>query len=610
MKKLFYILLMLSIGVFLVACKEKPPVVIEEGPDQYDTIEEKVAWWIDNLTLDEKVGQMIQAERSNNGNGITPAKAKALNIGSILNGGGNAPAMNVVNNWYSMYETFYNASVDSSSGIPIIYGVDAVHGHNNVKDATIFPHNIGLAAANNPELMRAIGEATAYEISQTGITYNFSPSLGLIKDKRWGRTYETLGENPAVAMNLIKPYIEGIQTHGIAGSAKHFVGDGYTTYGTGLSGKLDRGNSIISQTELETIHLPLYAEAIEAGVKTIMVSYSLLNGVPMHQNKPLITDTLKGEMGFKGIVISDYNGIDNIEKTTFQGKVIEAVNAGIDMLMQPHNFEDVIAAIKYGVNNNLIQMSRINDAVSRILTVKYEMGLFVKKAQVKSDLRNEASLAIARQAVRESLVLLKNENQALPLKKDQDILVVGPGANNIGIQSGGWTISWQGGDNIQTAGTTIQQAFESVTTGTIYTSIEDINKVDAVVLVLAEKPHAEMMGDSVALSLSSDTGYASNLEWINQLANSPVPVITIMLSSKPLLITEYIDGFDAFVMAFLPGTEGLGITDVLYGDYDFKGILPYTYPRTVEQAMHTMLDPEYDPSEYLFGYGSGLKYNS
>ncbi|MCU0104690.1 glycoside hydrolase family 3 protein [Acholeplasma vituli] len=610
MKKLFYILLMLSIGVFLVACKEKPPVVIEEGPDQYDTIEEKVAWWIDNLTLDEKVGQMIQAERSNNGNGITPAKAKALNIGSILNGGGNAPAMNVVNNWYSMYETFYNASVDSSSGIPIIYGVDAVHGHNNVKDATIFPHNIGLAAANNPELMRAIGEATAYEISQTGITYNFSPSLGLIKDKRWGRTYETLGENPAVAMNLIKPYIEGIQTHGIAGSAKHFVGDGYTTYGTGLSGKLDRGNSIISQTELETIHLPLYAEAIEAGVKTIMVSYSLLNGVPMHQNKPLITDTLKGEMGFKGIVISDYNGIDNIEKTTFQGKVIEAVNAGIDMLMQPHNFEDVIAAIKYGVNNNLIQMSRINDAVSRILTVKYEMGLFVKKAQVKSDLRNEASLAIARQAVRESLVLLKNENQALPLKKDQDILVVGPGANNIGIQSGGWTISWQGGDNIQTAGTTIQQAFESVTTGTIYTSIEDINKVDAVVLVLAEKPHAEMMGDSVALSLSSDTGYASNLEWINQLANSPVPVITIMLSSKPLLITDYIDGFDAFVMAFLPGTEGLGITDVLYGDYDFKGILPYTYPRTVEQAMHTMLDPEYDPSEYLFGYGSGLKYNS
>ena len=610
MKKLFYILLMLSIGVFLVACKEKPPVVIEEGPDQYDTIEEKVAWWIDNLTLDEKVGQMIQAERSNNGNGITPAKAKALNIGSILNGGGNAPAMNVVNNWYSMYETFYNASVDSSSGIPIIYGVDAVHGHNNVKDATIFPHNIGLAAANNPELMRAIGEATAYEISQTGITYNFSPSLGLIKDKRWGRTYETLGENPAVAMNLIKPYIEGIQTHGIAGSAKHFVGDGYTTYGTGLSGKLDRGNSIISQTELETIHLPLYAEAIEAGVKTIMVSYSLLNGVPMHQNKPLITDTLKGEMGFKGIVISDYNGIDNIEKTTFQGKVIEAVNAGIDMLMQPHNFEDVIAAIKYGVNNNLIQMARINDAVSRILTVKYEMGLFVKKAQVKSDLRNEASLAIARQAVRESLVLLKNENQALPLKKDQDILVVGPGANNIGIQSGGWTISWQGGDNIQTAGTTIQQAFESVTTGTIYTSIEDINKVDAVVLVLAEKPHAEMMGDSVALSLSSDTGYASNLEWINQLANSPVPVITIMLSSKPLLITDYIDGFDAFVMAFLPGTEGLGITDVLYGDYDFKGILPYTYPRTVEQAMHTMLDPEYDPSEYLFGYGSGLKYNS
>ena len=609
MKKLLYIVLILSIGVLLAACKEKPPVEIVGGPDQFETISEKVAWWIDNLTLEEKIGQMIQAERSNNGSGITPAKAKELNIGSVLNGGGNVPAINVVNNWYSVYRTYLNASKESSSGIPIIYGVDAVHGHNNLKDSTIFPHNIGLAAANNPELMRQIGERTAYEISQTGLTYNFSPSLGLIKDKRWGRTYETLGENPAVALNLIKPYIEGIQSHGIAGSAKHFVGDGFTTYGTGLSGKLDRGNAVISQTELETIHLPLYAKAIEAGVKTIMVSYSLLNGVPMHQNKPLITDTLKGEMGFKGIVISDYNGIDNIQKQTFQGKVAEAINAGIDMLMQPHNFEDVIAAIKSGVTNNTIPMTRINDAVSRILTVKYEMGLFEDKPQVKADLRNEASLAVARQAVRESLVLLKNQNDVLPLKKDQDILLVGPGANNIGIQSGGWTITWQGGDNIQTAGTTIQQAFESVTSGNIYTDISDLNKVDAVVLVLAEKPHAEMMGDSVALSLSSDTGYESNLEWINLLANSPVPVITIMVSSKPLLITDYIDDFDAFVMAFLPGTEGLGITDVLYGDYDFKGVLPYTYPRTVEQAMHTMLDPDYDPSDYLFPYGAGLKYN-
>lgn len=610
MKKIFQLLLILSIGLFLVACNEKPPVVIEDkGPDQYDTIAEKVEWWLNHLTLDEKVGQMIQAERSNNGNGITPAKAKALNIGSILNGGGNVPSVNVVNNWYSMYETFYNASRESSSGIPVIYGIDAVHGHNNVMNATIFPHNIGLAAANNPELMTKIGEATAYEVAQTGLTYNFSPSIGLIKDKRWGRVYETFGENPAVAMNLIKPYIQGLQSYDIAGSAKHFVGDGYTTYGTGLDGKLDRGNAVISQHDLETIHLPLYEQAIEAGVKTIMVSYSLLNGVPMHQNKPLITDTLKGEMGFKGIVISDYNGIDNIQKQTFQGKVIESINAGIDMLMQPHNFEDVIAAIKYGVNNDLISMTRINDAVGRIITVKYEMGLFEKKDKLPADLRNANSLAIARQAVRESLVMLKNQNQALPLKKDQDILVVGPGANNIGIQSGGWTISWQGGDNIQTAGTTIQKAFESVTTGTIYTDINDLSKADAVVLVLAEKPHAEMMGDSVALSLSSDTGYAQNLDWINALKDSPVPVIVVMVSSKPLLITDYIDGFDAFVMAFLPGTEGMGITDVLYGDYDFKGVLPYTYPRTVEQAMHTMLDANYNPAQYLFPYGAGLRYN-
>jgi beta-glucosidase len=609
MKKLMYAVQLLLLVVFLVGCTNQGPKTID-GPEDLDTIEEKVAWWVEHLTLDEKAGQMIQAERINNNNGISVDDARRLNIGSILNGGGNTPATNNVPSWYLMYQSYYQASIQSSSGIPVIYGIDAVHGHGNLLNATIFPHNIGLAAANNPDLMRQIGEVTAYEIAQTGLTYNFTPSIGILKDKRWGRTYETFGENPAIPMNLIQPYIEGLQAYNIAASAKHFVGDGYTTYGTGLSGKLDRGNATISVDDLNNIHLPLYQEAIEAGVKTIMVSYSSLNGLQMHENKHMITNVLKGDMGFKGFVISDYNGIDNIAALSFERKVAGAINAGIDMLMQPHNFEDTIAAIKIGVQTGDIEMSRIDDAITRILTVKYEMGLFEPKERLNADLRNANSLSVARQAVRESLVLLKNENDVLPLSKSSNLLVVGQGSNNLGIQSGGWTVTWQGSDNLNIAGTSILKAFREATSGQIYTNMADVDKVDAIILVLSEKPHAEMMGDSVGLSLIDDTGYAQNLNWINQVKNAGKPVITIMLSSKPLLVTDYIDDFDAFVMAFLPGTEGAGITDVLYGDFDFVGKLPYTYPMYVSQTAHTMLDPNYDPEDYLFPYGYGLKYQN
>jgi len=610
MKKLLTLCVIILIAMVLYACQNEPtPEPEMTKPDDAWTIEEKVAWWINHLTIEEKAGQMIQAERTtNNGvSGATLFETTSYNLGSILNGGGNVPVGNTVTSWLNMANNYRQASLKSTSGIPIIYGVDAVHGHNNLVNSTIFPHNIGLAAANNPELMRLIGEQTAYEVAQTGMSMNFSPSIGLIKDKRWGRTYETLGENPEVAKNLIGPYIEGLQSYHIAATAKHFVGDGYTVFGTGMDGRLDRGNANITEEELLDIHLPLYQEAIDAGVKSIMISYSSINGVRMHQNKHLITDILKGDMQFKGFIISDYEATNDVSGSNFEDKIIRTVNAGIDMLMEPNKFDQAYRAILAGYDKNEIELSRINDAVSRILTVKYEIGLFDEPDLPDADLRNETSLAVARQAVRESLVLLKNDG-ALPLSKDQDLLILGPGSNNIGIQSGGWTITWQGQEGNSTEGTTILEAFQAETDGTIYTSIDDLNKVDAVIVVLAEKPAAEWFGDSDDLSLNGRTGYQENIDLLEALSDVDIPVIAIMISGKPLLMTDYLEVVDGFIMAFLPGTEGLGITDVMYGDYNFKGQLPYTYPKVLAQVTHTMLDPNYDPDDYLFPYGFGLTY--
>ena len=610
MKKLLTLCVIILIAMVLYACQNEPTTEPEiTKPDDAWTIEEKVAWWINHLTIEEKAGQMIQAERTtNNGvSGATLFETTSYNLGSILNGGGNVPVGNTVTSWLNMANNYRQASLKSTSGIPIIYGVDAVHGHNNLVNSTIFPHNIGLAAANNPELMRLIGEQTAYEVAQTGMSMNFSPSIGLIKDKRWGRTYETLGENPEVAKNLIGPYIEGLQSYHIAATAKHFVGDGYTVFGTGMDGRLDRGNANITEEELLDIHLPLYQEAIDAGVKSIMISYSSINGVRMHQNKHLITDILKGDMQFKGFIISDYEATNDVSGSNFEDKIIRTVNAGIDMLMEPNKFDQAYRAILAGYDKNEIELSRINDAVSRILTVKYEIGLFDEPDLPDADLRNETSLSVARQAVRESLVLLKND-EALPLSKDQDLLILGPGSHNIGIQSGGWTITWQGQEGNSTEGTTILEAFQAETHGTIYTSIDDLDQVDAVIVVLAEKPAAEWFGDSDDLSLNGRTGYQENIDLLEALSDVDIPVIAIMISGKPLLMTDYLEVVDGFIMAFLPGTEGLGITDVMYGDYNFKGQLPYTYPKVLAQVTHTMLDPNYDPDDYLFPYGFGLTY--
>ena len=612
MKKFSLFILIILLSVFFFACSNEPEVTDPTGLDDLTTIDEKVAWWIDHLSIEEKAGQMIQAERStNNGqSGATAQEVTTYYLGSVLNGGGNVPNPNTVPGWLSMSNLYRNASLNTPSGIPIIYGVDAVHGHNNLKDATIFPHNIGLAAANNPELMRAIGEATAYELAQTGMQMNFSPSIGLISDKRWGRVYETLGEDPAVALNLIAPYIEGLQEYQMIATAKHFIGDGYTIYGTGINGRLDRGNAEISEEDLYNIHLPLYQEAIDAGVKSIMISYSALNGIRMHQFRNLITNVLKNDMGFRGFVISDYEATNDVTGVNLEQKIIATVNAGVDMLMEPNRFDQAYDAIIAGYNKGLISIDRINDAVSRILTVKYEVGLFDNHERPAADLRNENSLAIARQAVRESLVLLKNENQILPLSKSENLLIIGPGSHDIGIQSGGWTMTWQGLSGMITEGTSILDGMKAVHQGNIYTSMEDIALADKVVLVLAEKPAAEMFGDSDDLALGGATAYEENVTLLESVIASGKPVIVILVSGKPLLMTDYIADIDGFVMAFLPGSEGAGVADVLYGDFDFKGKLPYTYPMTLSQSAATVLMNDYHPEDYLYPYGFGLTYGN
>ncbi|WP_461204962.1 glycoside hydrolase family 3 protein [Clostridium sp. DL1XJH146] len=563
---------------------------------------------IESMTLEEKVGQMIQAERGE----ITLEEIKKYNIGSILSGGGSTPSSNTVVGWVTMYNEMQEAALSSSSKVPIIYGIDAVHGHSNVLDATIFPHNIGLGAANNSDLMYQIGSAVGEEIASTGLDWNFYPAVSIAQDIRWGRTYESLSENPERVEGLIGNYIEGLQEQNIAATAKHYVGDGQTTFGTGEGDYLiDRGNVQISEEELRSIQLPVYKEAISNGVKTVMVSFSSFNGLKMHENKYLITDVLKDELGFKGVVVSDWDGINEINADTLEEKVILAVNSGIDLLMQPYNWMEVYNTLIDAVNNNKISEERIDDAVYRLLKLKYDLDLFDNPlAEAKENvLGNDEHRELAREAVRESLVLLKNDSNTLPLNTDQKVLLVGPGANNLGLQCGGWTMEWQGiEENDLTSGTTIRQAFKDKLGDNLITSFSKADEVDIVVVVLAEKPYAEGFGDNGELTLDSITGYKSNIDILEKVKELDKPIVTILLAGRPLLIDDYVNDWDSFVMAWLPGTEGNGVSDVIFGDYNFKGTLPMTWPKTIEQADDSVIMDDYNGGNYQYEYDFGLKY--
>jgi len=568
------------------------------------------------MTLEEKIGQMTQVDRqfleSDNDIGT-------YYLGSLLSGGGSTPPKNYPKSWAEMYDGFQKIALSTRLSIPIMYGIDAVHGHNNVIGATIFPHHIGLGCTNNPQLIEDVYRATAEEVAATGIDWDFAPCLAVPRDERWGRTYEGFGETPNIVKSMAAAAVRGLQTDRLDGPtsilacAKHFIGDGGTKWGTGLKEKLDQGDTQITEQELREIHLPGYLAALEAGVGTIMPSYNQVNGEYCHVSKYLLTDLLKKELGFKGFLVSDWQGLEKMGDD-YKSNIITSINAGMDMVMVPGNVKDggqkytnFISLLIESVNEGSISENRINDAVARILKIKFKMGLFERPYSDKSLLRNVGSKEhrnIAREAVKQSLVVLKNDG-VLPLSKDLGhIHVAGKNADDLGNQCGGWTISWQGESGPLTKGTTIYEAIQvavsSFTNVTYSKNGSGAKGADVGIVVIGETPYAEMEGDRESLALDK-----KDLAAIDRIKKAGVPVVVIIVSGRPLIIADELDKWAGLIAAWLPGSEGKGVTDVIFGDYNPTGRLSVSWPRSMEQIPINFGDSNYDP---LFEYGFGLSY--
>ncbi|OEH93821.1 glycoside hydrolase family 3 protein [Bacillus solimangrovi] len=609
--KLFTIVLSISmiVGTFAAFFNTSNVASAEEMPlykDANASTPDRVADLLSRMTLDEKIGQMTQVERNSIG---ADSNLATFNIGSVLSGGGSAPSPNTPEAWANMYDGYQRAALQSNLQIPIIYGIDAVHGNNNAYGATIFPHNIGLGAARNPELLREIGRATAEEVAGTGVDWTFAPCLCVSRDERWGRTYESYGEDPEIASSYVT-IIEGLQgdlrdSGTILANAKHWVGDGGTLGGD------DQGDTVLSEQELREIHIPPFIDAIEAGVGSVMASFSSWNGEKLHGHKYLLTDVLKDELGFEGFVVSDWAGIDQLPGD-YASDVRNSINAGIDMVMVPQDYRTFINTLRIEVNEGRVPMSRIDDAVSRILTQKFELGLFEQPFTDRtytSTIGSQEHRDIARDAVRQSLVLLKNEGDILPLDQGLDkVFVAGKNANDIGNQSGGWTITWQGQSGDITPGTTILEGIQSTvspsTEVTFNESGDGINSsYDVAVVVVGETPYAEGEGDRPNDLRLDQTDLAT----LQTIQSTGVPTVVILVSGRPMVVTDELANWDAFVAAWLPGTEGDGVAEVLFGvdGYEFTGKLPFTWPRSESQIPMNVGDASYDP---LFEYGFGLEY--
>lgn len=616
--------------LFLVACGQAEPT-----PDETDLTDQATAAYLDpslpidervddllaRMTLAEKIGQMTLVEKDS----LVTADIKTKAIGAVLSGGGGAPRLNQPAEWLKMVTEFQEQAMQTRLAIPLLYGIDAVHGHSNVVGAVLFPHNIGLGAANNEELMAQIGRVTAVETTATGIYWNYAPAVSVPRDIRWGRTYEGYSENTDLVTTLSRAYLVGLQGDDLTAvdtliaTPKHFVADGGTSWGTSTTEnfQIDQGDAQIDEATLRAVHLPPYPAAIEAGARTIMISYSSWNGLKKHAHDYLINDLLKDELGFTGFVVSDWKAIDQIDPDYYTS-VVAAINAGIDMNMVPSEYELFIETLTTAVTNGDVPIERINDAVRRILTVKFELGLFERPFTDETRLDiigSDGHRTLARQAVRESLVLLHHDGATLPVSPQTPVIfVAGEAANDIGIQAGGWSIEWQGRVGNITPGTTILDAIQSSVSADTqvnfnrfgnFERVTDDNgeplMADVGIVVVGERPYAEGIGDSNDLSLLEN-----DLAALERIRARSHKLVVILISGRPLLISDILPQADALIAAWLPGTEGQGVADILFGDYEFSGTLPYTWPRHMNQLpfdFDNLPTGGCDAPLYPFGYG-------
>lgn len=616
----------LGFGLVLTSCQDE---ALQENPaGDGPNIEERAQQILSQMTLEEKIGQVIQADIAS----VTPDEVREYNLGSVLNGGNSAPGGEKTADpieWVKLADAFWDASTDRSDGgvgIPLIWGTDAVHGHNNLQTATIFPHNSGLGAAQDPALLKEIGAVTAREIRATGLDWTFAPTLAVAQDDRWGRAYESYSERPEIVAAYSRAMVEGLQGDPaspgflkgdkVVATAKHFIGDGGTQYG------IDKGDTLGELDDIIALHGAGYPPAFDAGVQAVMASFSSVNGEKMHGSRHLLNDVLRRQMGFEGFVVGDWNGHAEVPGCT-PTDCLAAFEAGIDMFMAPDSWRGVYDSLLRYAKSGELSQERLDEAVLRILKVKVRAGLFETKRPSEREtadvnrLGSAAHREVARRAVRQSLVLLKNNDELLPLNPQQKILVAGSGAHSMQQQTGGWTLSWQGNSNENDEflnGETIFEGIEKAVTqqgGLAVLSVdgEYSQKPDVAVVVFGEDPYAEYRGDRTDLVYEFDDG--QDLALLRKFKKAGIPVVSVFLTGRPLWVNPHLNASDAFVVAWLPGTEGGGVADVLIADqagqprYDFTGRLSFSWPK---DGKGDPINQENDPRA-LFPFGFGLSYD-
>lgn len=590
--------------------------------DPSKSIDLRVQDLLRHMSLDEKIGQMTQVEK----NSISAEDVARYGIGSILSGGGGNPTPNNPTAWREMVMGYMKASLESRLGVPIIYGSDAVHGHNNMYGATIFPHNIGLGASRDANLVERVAHATAIELLATNTHWDFAPAVSVPQDIRWGRTYEGFSENTELVSDLGAAYVRGLQTVTSSGdwvlaSVKHFVGDGGTGWETSTTRenpidnevnwqsanenwRIDQGDARLDEDTLRRIHLEPYRYAIEAGAENIMVSFSSWNGLKLHAHEYLLTTVLKGEWGFRGFLVSDWMAVNQISKDYYQS-VVTSINAGLDMIMVPFDYHTFITTLREAVTNGDVAMARIDDAVSRILRAKFLLGLFDRPITAEQYLEAvgcDEHRQLAREAVQKSLVLLKN-NDVLPLSSTKSINVAGQAVDDIGLACGGWTINWQGDIGAITEGSTLLAGLQTIDDDTVSYLVDGdfSNRAEVGIVVIAEPPYAEGEGDTADLTISEQ-----DTQLIKQVRQHCDKLVLIIYSGRPVIITHVVDICDAIIAAWLPGSEASAIADVLYGDVSFTGKLPMTWYRSMSQLpLQHLKDTGEIP---LWAFGDGLHY--